>query len=103
MAKVRGTPICSPSMRRVRAQTAWKVPRVMSWPRSWPTRAKMRSRISRAALLVKVTARMRRGGGGRAALGGRGGGGGRGSGGGGGGGGGGGALGRAPRPAVGGG
>ena len=29
MTKLRGTPIASPSMRRMRAQTAWKVPSVM--------------------------------------------------------------------------
>ena len=61
IVKLRGTPICSPSIRKIREQTAWKVPSVMSRPRSSPTRVKTRSRISRAALFVNVTARMRRG------------------------------------------
>ena len=49
--------MASPSRRRIRAPTAWKVPShmpVTSVPSSFSTRP----RISRAALLVKVTARI---------------------------------------------
>src|SRR3989304_2863760 len=40
-------PICSPSIRRVRAQTAWNVPIVMSRPRSSPTSRNTRPGTSR--------------------------------------------------------
>ena len=49
--------MASPSRRRMRAPTEWKVPShipLMSEPSSFSTRP----RISRAALLVKVTARI---------------------------------------------
>ena len=46
-----------PSRRRTRAQRAWNVP-MATWRPASPTRARIRSRISAAALLVNVTARI---------------------------------------------
>ncbi len=49
--------MAAPSRRRTRAHSEWKVP--MATSRAWsPTRARMRARISAAALLVNVTARI---------------------------------------------
>ena len=58
IVNLRGRPSTAPCSRRTRAQNAWKVPTVTSLrPRS-RQRASTRSRISPAALFVKVTARM---------------------------------------------
>ena len=60
MTNRRSTPIASPSWRRTRAHSAWKVPAWTSRPPS-PTRLMIRSRSSAAARLVNVTARIRHG------------------------------------------
>src|SRR6266566_1418197 len=60
MTKSRPSPTFSEYMRRRRAQVAWNVPTHMPRARP-PVSFSMRSRISPAALLVKVTARMRSG------------------------------------------
>ena len=57
MTKRRPIPIASPSRRRTRAQSAWKVPACTSRPGS-PTSEMIRSRSSPAARLVNVTARI---------------------------------------------
>jgi len=61
MTKRRGTPIRSPYIRRRRAHIAWKVPSHRPSARP-PRRSSARRRISPAALLVKVTAKIRWGG-----------------------------------------
>ncbi len=53
----RGRPRAWPCSRSTRAQNAWKVPTVIAFAR-FPASCVTRSRISPAALLVKVTARM---------------------------------------------
>src|SRR5690606_20649227 len=62
----RESPTSSPWRRRIRAQIEWKVPihgpLRRSSSRSIPSRPAIRSRISPAALLVKVTARIRQAG-----------------------------------------
>src|SRR6478672_10127434 len=60
MTKSRPSLTFSAYMRSRRAQVAWKVPTHMPRPRP-PVSFSRRSRISPAALLVKVTARMRSG------------------------------------------
>ncbi len=57
MVNLRGRPRAWPCSRSTRAQKAWKVPTVISFA-AGPASAATRSRISPAALLVKVTARM---------------------------------------------
>jgi hypothetical protein len=56
MVKDRLSPMAPPSRRRILAQMAWKVPIVASRAASSPISPAIRSRISLAALLVKVTA-----------------------------------------------
>src|SRR5438132_7248277 len=57
MVKVRGMPTASPSRRSMRAPMAWNVPSHIPLIDS-PTSASTRARISRAALLVNVTAQI---------------------------------------------
>jgi hypothetical protein len=57
MVNLRGSPIDCPCSRRTRAQKAWNVPTVISFALG-PASAATRSRISPAALLVNVMARM---------------------------------------------
>ena len=61
MTNRRPMPMASPSARRTRAASEWKVPATTSRPPS-PTRLMIRSRSSDAARFVKVTARIRQGG-----------------------------------------
>jgi hypothetical protein len=55
MVKLGAMPTCAASRRKMRAQMAWNVPTVKPCKFS-PSNRSMRSSISRAALLVKVTA-----------------------------------------------
>ena len=57
MEKLELSPTLAASCRRMRTQDEWKVEIHMILARP-PTRASMRSRISAAALLVKVMARI---------------------------------------------
>jgi hypothetical protein len=56
MVKLRATPMADPCKRSSLAQNEWKVPTVISSARSRPTICPTRSRISPAALFVKVMA-----------------------------------------------
>ena len=58
MANRGSSPSTCPSVRSQRAQVAWNVPTLTNRARFGPIRPSRRSRISRAALFVNVTARM---------------------------------------------
>src|SRR5687767_8892030 len=58
MLNAAGNPARGASRRRRRAEVAWKVPTQSAAEAAGPTRARIRSVISLAALLVKVKARM---------------------------------------------
>ena len=61
IVKLRDKPIFSPSRRKMRTAKAWKVDTQMSRATSSDNNAPIRSRISLAALLVKVIAKIRHG------------------------------------------